>query len=701
VGETTSPVGVSKHGNVALILVDNPPVNALSRSVRRGVVGHLEALAADDGVGAIVIAGRGRSFSAGADIAEFGRPPEPPTFPDMLRAVAASSKPVIAALHGTTLGGGLELALFCHYRVAAHDAMVGLPEVKIGLVPGAGGTQTLPRAAGLETALEIITSGKPVSAWSLEGTAVFDELIEGPLIDGAIAFAEKILAGACGVKRISDVVLNKRADHDELFASWRAKVAKKYRGQQAPLLAVDSIENAVLLPFEDGLARERELFVACRESVQSRAMRYAFFAEREAGKVSGPAADLPAQDIGRVGIVGAGTMGAGIAICFADAGIPVRLLELSEEQLQRGLETIAGNYRRNVEQGRMDDSRAQACTGRIEGSCDYGVLADCDLVIEAAFESMQVKRDIFARLDRACAPHAILATNTSFLDIDRIAAVTTRPEQVVGMHFFSPAHIMRLLEVVRAGRTSEQVLKSAMDLGRRLGKIPVAVGLCYGFVGNRMYACYGREAQMLLLDGASPARVDDAMTSFGMAMGPLAVADLTGLDIGYRARRENPNPSTDPSYFRPADALVEAGRLGQKTGVGFYSYPEGSRRGVPDERVHSLIRAEAERLGVVQREIGEAEIQDRLIMALVNEGAKILEEGIARRASDIDVIWLNGYGFPRYRGGPMHYADTLGLDAVLAKIESFMKLAGDRYWTPAPLLIRLREEGKSFTGGNG
>ena len=452
----------------------------------------------------------------------------------------------------------------------------------------------------------------------------------------------------------------------------------------------------MLLPFEEGLDKEREMFVKCLESSQSRAMRHAFLAERQVKKVKGLAKDIPVQDINRVAIIGAGTMGTGIAMCFAGAGYTVSLLELAEENLQRGLATIEKNYQRSVDRGRITSEQAQACIDRIEGSCSYDDLAGVDLVIEAAFESMQVKREIFARLDRVCGAHAILATNTSFLDIDSIASVCSHPEKVVGMHFFSPANIMRLLEVVRTTETAPKTLKTVMEVGKRIGKISVAVGLCYGFVGNRMYASYGREAQMLLLEGASPRQIDQAIVSWGMAMGPLAVTDLTGIDIGYKARRENPNPPQDPLFFRPADIMVEAGRLGRKTGAGFYTYQADSRQGQPDGSVSTLIRKDAQRLGITQREISNREIQDRLILALVNEGANILAEGIAGRASDIDVIWLNGYGFPRFRGGPMYYADELGLDAVLSKIESFRKKLGDRYWKPAPLLTKLCEENKTL-----
>lgn len=690
-----SPVSIAKHGDIAVITIDNPPVNALSQAVRQGIADCLDGLENDTEVKAVVVACAGRTFVAGADISEFGKPPQEPHLPNVLRKLDQYHKPVIAALFGTALGGGLELALSCHYRVALKGTKVGLPEVNLGLIPGAGGTQLLPRIAGVATALEMITSGKPVAVEKVVEQGVVDQLVEGDLLQCALDYARTLLEQGKGPRPVSAIKLVKSADHDQLFSQWRARLEKRARGQIAPQHCVTSIENAVLLPFAEGLQKEREMFLACRSSPQSRAMRHAFFAERAAPKLTGLSSQVNALEVRRAGVIGAGTMGGAIAMCFAGAGIPVTLLETNEENLQRGIEAVRSQYRRSVERGRISEQQLTDYMGHIHGSCDYQDLADADLVVEAAFENMEVKAQIFSRLDQVCKVETVLASNTSYLDINQIAQSTGRPDRVLGMHFFSPANIMKLLEVVRADATDEQSLLTAMAVAKRIGKIAVAVGVCYGFVGNRMYSCYGREAQMLLLEGATPRQIDTAMESWGMAMGPLAVNDLSGIDIAYKARRENPNLPDDPCYFKPADTMVEAGRLGRKTAAGFYRYtPDGGEKTDAPEAI-GLIRAAAAKLAVAQRDdIDDEEIQQRLIYALINEGARILEEGIAARAGDIDVIWLNGYGFPRFRGGPMCYADEVGLGNVLATIKRFREQLGARYWEPSPLLERLCQEGK-------
>lgn len=685
--------------DIAVIHINNPPVNALSQAVRAGLIHCLEQAEQDETVHAIIIHCHGRTFIAGADISEFGKAPVEPHLPDVLAKIDGCAKPVVAALFGSVLGGGFEVALSCHYRVAVENTKLGLPEVTLGLIPGAGGTQLLPRVAGVELALEMITSGKPKTAQALVPVKVIDLLVEdqAQLLTKTLEYTEMLLATGKGVRPNSHISIDGSQFSANTFDVWRAKLAKKARGQIAPQCCIDSIENAVKLPFAQGMKKEREMFLKCRTSSQSNAMRHAFFAERAASKVT-LADNVTALPIKEVAIIGAGTMGGGIAMCFAKAGFSVKLLEMNEDNLTRGIQAIEQRFTQALKRGLMTEQQLSQCMANIQGTCDYQALANADLVVEAAFETMAVKKDIFSSLDKACKPSTILASNTSYLDIDEIAKATSRPEKVLGMHFFSPANIMKLLEVVRASATSDETLKTAMELGKSIGKITVAVGVCYGFVGNRMYACYGREANMLLLEGATPSQIDTAMQQWGMAMGPLAVNDMSGIDIAYKARRENANLPDDPLYFKAADVLVEAGRLGQKTNAGFYQYDGESKTKSEDNVANSLIADAAKQLGVTQRNrITDDEIQQRLIYALINEGANILDEGIANKASDIDAIWLNGYGFPRYYGGPMCYADEVGLDKVLATIKNFQQEFGDRYWQPAPLLERLVKEGKNLT----
>ncbi|MEM7284083.1 MAG: 3-hydroxyacyl-CoA dehydrogenase NAD-binding domain-containing protein, partial [Pseudomonadota bacterium] len=658
----TETVVFETHNDIAVIRIDNPPVNALSQSVRQGLLDSVSQLDENDKLTAAVLICSGRTFIAGADISEFGKEPLQPHLPDVLRAIGQCKKPIVAAMHGTVLGGGFETALACDYRVSFPNTKVGLPEVKLGLIPGAFGTQLLPRLAGVKTALDMVTSGRQVLVDSELGQTLVDEVILGSgydeLLEGALNFAQRI-AGQTNQRRwLADVVLEKEPDHEAVFAAYKQKMAKKKRGLIAAQHCVQSVENAVVLPFEQGAAEERRLFMECRESSQSQAMRHAFFAERKCAKVDGLDTSASALPVKQVGVIGAGTMGVGIAMCFAQAGMPVTLLEVDQDRVNAGLEKIQSNYERSVARGRITEEQSAAYYGRVRGTCNYDDLADVDLVIEAAFESMEVKNQIFSTLDKVCKPDTIFATNTSYLDIDAIATVTNRQDKVLGMHFFSPAHIMKLLEIVRAEQVSDQTLVTAIDVARKIGKVAVTVGVCYGFVGNRMYARYGAEAQNLLLEGATPELVDAAIREWGMAMGPFEVIDLTGLDIGYKARKHQPNLPDDPTYFALSTVFVEAGRLGQKSGSGFYSYGSGSKQ--PDQEAINLIRDTATKLGVKQIESDAREIQNRLIGALVDEGRAILKEGIAQQASDIDVIWLNGYGFPRHRGGPMWYGDEAG-----------------------------------------
>jgi len=702
----TSPVSLTTHNNIAIITIDNAPVNALSHAVRSGLFLCIETAEKDNNIKAVIIQCLGRTFIAGADISEFGKTPLEPHLPDVLAKIDGCSKPVVAALFGSVLGGGFEVALSCHYRVALKGTKVGLPEVTLGLIPGAGGTQLLPRIAGVELALEMITSGKPQLVDKLLSKGVVDALVEKPnenthdsLLNFAITFSETLIIENKEPRSTSKMSVGPVENSSELFDQWRAKLAKKARGQQAPQSCVTSIENAVNLPYEQGVVKEREMFVECRNSSQSRAMRHAFFAERTAAKLSlaKPSKEVVTPEINSVAIIGAGTMGGGIAMCFAKAGIAVKLLEMSQENLTRGINAIEERYTQALKRGLMSEQQLAQCMALIEGTCEYKDLANVDLVVEAAFETMAVKKEIFSMLDTVCKPETILASNTSYLDIDVIAQATNRPEKVLGMHFFSPANIMKLLEVVRAEQTDDSTLKTAMDLGKRIGKISVAVNVCYGFVGNRMYACYGREANMLLLEGASPSQIDTALQAWGMAMGPLAVNDMSGIDIAYKARQENTNLPDDPTYFCAANTMVEAGRLGQKTGAGFYLYDSETKRKVNDDSVLTSFKAQADKLGVTQRDnISDEEIQNRLIYALINEGANILDEGIAIRASDIDVIWLNGYGFPRYFGGPMCYANEIGLENVLNTIKGFQQQLGNQYWQPSALLEKLAKAGGKF-----
>jgi 3-hydroxyacyl-CoA dehydrogenase len=684
------------EGGICVITVDNPPVNALSTALRRGIRDAVRA-AQQDASEAILLRCAGRTFIAGADITEFGKPLEEPWLPELCNEIEASAKLVVAALHGTTLGGGFEVALSCHYRIALTSARIGFPEVSLGLIPGAGGTQRTPRLAGPRAALELIAAGKPIPAAEAAALGLVDRVVAGGLDAAALAYTRELIDARAAIRRAGD--LDAAAVDPDVYTAFRAELGKRARGQTAPQRIVTAVEAATL-PFAEGLARERELFEDSLQDPQSAALRHLFFAERKAAKISGLPPQTASRDVTCIGVVGAGTMGGGIAMSFANAGYPVTVVEVDDAALQRGLAVVDRNYAGSVARGKLDESGAAECRARIAGTTDYAGLADADLVVEAVFEDPAIKCDVFARLDAVCKPGAILATNTSYQDVDRIAAATSRPGDVLGLHFFSPAHIMKLLEVVRAAQTADDVLATCMALAKRIGKVPVMAGNAYGFIGNRMLRGYLREAQLCLLEGGTPEAIDAALTEFGFAMGPFAVADLAGIDVAWRARQALPESARgDPRAFRVADALVAMGRLGQKSGAGFYSYHTESRVGRADPAVLELAERTARELGIERQPLPTDEIVDRLVLALVNEGLSIVGDGIAQRPGDVDVVYVHGYGFPAWRGGPLHFGDSHGLQRVLARIRTFRDRFGAANWTPAPLLERLVAEGKTIELG--
>ena len=692
-------IQLTKENDIAVITINNPPVNALSPGVPEGISEALDQIALGDAVKAVVLIGGGRTFIAGADIKEFGKMTSGKTrgaglLPFLLK-IEDSKKPVVVAIHGTAFGGGLEVAMACHYRVAVASAQVGQPEVKLGIIPGAAGTQRLPRLAGVAKAVEMCTTGNPVKAAEALQFGIVDRIIEGDLLAGAIAFAREVAAKPAPKTRERNEKLGSPADNAPIFSAARETVAKKQRGLLAPVAAITAIEAATTLPFAEGCQVEQKLFVECLFSDQSKALIHVFFSEREVSKIPDIPKETPLIPIKSAAVVGAGTMGGGIAMVLANAGIPVLLKDADQAALDRGLATIQSNYANSVKRGRFTPQDAEERFKRIAPTLSYDDFAKADLVIEAVFEGMALKKEVFKELDRVCKPGAILASNTSTLNIDEIASATSRPASVIGTHFFSPANVMRLLEIVRGKATSKEVIATCMQLSKALGKIGVLVGNCRGFVGNRMFGPYRREAQFLVEEGASVAAVDRALADFGMAMGPLATGDLAGLDVGWRIRKEYRHLEK-PDTRQPLveDNLCELGRFGQKTGAGWYKYDE-QRRAMPDPAVDELIRKWVTEAKIPQRDVSAAEIVDRCVYALVNEGARILEEGYALRASDIDIIYLNGYGFPAYRGGPMWYADTVGLKQVLARISEFHRQHGE-IWQPAPLLVRLAEQGKTF-----
>jgi 3-hydroxyacyl-CoA dehydrogenase len=693
-------VTLEKRGPVGIILVDSPPVNALSHGVRQGLVDALAKALAETDVRAIVLVCKGRTFIAGADITEFGKPPVGPDIGEVIAAFDASEKPVVAAIHGTALGGGLEVALGCNYRVAVRDALCGLPEVKLGILPGAGGTQRLPRVVGFPKALEMIVGGSPIGAAEAKDVGLVDHLVgdgEGDLLTAAVAYAERV-AGQRPLPRARELTaqIEKARAIPGLFEKAKKDATARARGGEAPLRCVAAVKAALDLPFDEGMKEERRLFVEAVTSTESAALRHVFFAERLASKIPDVPATTPTLPIRRVAILGAGTMGGGIAMNFANAGISVILVDREQALVDKGLGIIAKNYASTVSKGRLSQADMDARMGRIAGATNWDGLAEVDLVIEAVFEEMGLKKEIFGRLDKICRKDAILATNTSTLDVDEIARSTSRPEQVIGLHFFSPANVMRLLEIVRGAKTSKTVIATSMKLAKEIGKVAVLVGVCPGFVGNRMVYALDREAQLLVQDGALPQQVDAVMTRFGFAMGPFAVGDLAGIDIGWRIRKALPKPPPGERYAGAVpDRLAEAGRFGQKTGAGVYRYEPGARAPVPDPAVEAIIVAVSKELGIERRPVRDEEILERCLYAMVDEGAKILDEGIALRASDIDTVYLLGYGFPPHRGGPMFYADTVGLAKVEARLREFVDAKG-KPWTPSALLQRLAREGGTF-----
>jgi 3-hydroxyacyl-CoA dehydrogenase len=693
-------VQFTQQGEIAVVTINNPPVNALSPGVPEGIAKAIEQIDKDDSVKAAVIIGGGKTFVSGADIKEFGKVTSGQKsrgegFKPLLLRIEDCRKPVVMAIHGNAFGGGLELAMAGHYRVAVRGAQVGQPEVKLGLIPGAAGTQRLPRLVGVAKAVEMCVGGNPVKAEDALPAGIIDRLIEGDLLTGAVAFAREIAGVPMRKTRERNEKLGSPEQNAPIFTAAREIARKKQRGMIAPLAAVDGIAAATKLPFEQGVEEEQKLFTKCLFSDQSKALIHVFFGEREVAKIPDVPKETPAIPVIRAAIVGAGTMGGGIAMVFANAGIPVLLKETDQAALDRGLANIQNNYANSVKRGRFTQQFVDERLKLIEPTLTYSDFAEADLVIEAVFEGMAVKKEVFGELDRVCKPGAILATNTSTLNIDEIASSTARLQSVVGTHFFSPANVMRLLEIVRGKATSKEVLATCMQLSKKIGKIGVLVGNCTGFVGNRMFHPYRREAQFLVEEGAGIEAVDAALYEFGMAMGPLATADLAGLDIGWRIRKEHRHLQK-AGIRQPIaeDRLCEMGRFGQKTGAGWYKYDQ-NRRPIPDPQVTALVRQWAAGANIAQREISSNEVVDRCIYALVNEGARILEQGYALRAVDIDIIYLNGYGFPAYRGGPMWYADTVGLKKVYQRICEFQKQHGE-LWTPAPLLQRLAEQNKTF-----
>jgi 3-hydroxyacyl-CoA dehydrogenase len=683
------------EGDIGVIGVDYPPVNALGQGVREGLVNCLRQGLEDDQAKALVVIGEGRTFPAGADIREFGKPPAGPALPDVINEYESSDKLVIAAIHGTALGGGLEVALGCDYRVALESAKVGLPEVKLGLLPGAGGTQRLPRLVGAKAALDMIVGGNPVKAKDAYKVGIVDEVVGGDLLEGALAYARKLVAENAPLRKIRDLDVKK--EEADLFTNYEKSIARKQRGFKAPFHCIKAVQAAVELPFDEGMKRERELFAELLVSPESRAQRHVFFAEREVAKVPGLPKDTAKRDVKSAAIIGAGTMGGGIAMNFANAGIPVKILEVKEDALERGIAVIRKNYENTAKKGRITQEQVEQRMALIQPTLSYDDLGDVDLVIEAVFENMDVKKAVFTELDRVCKPGAILATNTSTLDVNRIASFTKRPEDVVGMHFFSPANVMKLLENVRGEKTSDEVVATVMDLSRRIGKVGVLVGVCHGFVGNRMLHKRQAEAVQLVNEGANPAQVDKVLFDLGFPMGPFAMSDLAGMDVGYRIREELRKEDPDNAPPRNwTDDLVEQGRLGQKTQAGVFDYKEGDRTPVPSSEVDALIAKFREENGIQSRDISDQEILERCMYIMVNEGAKILEEGIAARPLDVDVIWIYGYGFPVYRGGVLFWADSVGLKTIYDKVSQIHQETGSDTWKPAALLEKLAKEGKGF-----
>jgi len=689
-------VNYNRENEIAYISVNSPPVNALSLPVRTGLQKAFQKFSADSEAKAAILICEGRTWIAGADITEFGKPPEDPWLPKIVEQMEDCEKIIVAAIHGTALGGGFETAMGCHYRCAVTTAMVGLPEVTLGLLAGATGTQRLPRLIGVKAALDAMVSGAPIPAKVAYEAGAIDELIEGDLREGATEYVKRLLAQGAKPVKVREIEIDTSDIGEHFFAEYRNGMARRTRGYFAPEQIVKCVEAAVSMPYREAVKKENELFMECMMSSHSVAQRHLFFADRACGKVLDVPKDTPIRAIKKVAIIGGGTMGGGIAMNFANAGIPVVLKEINEVALERGLEIIRSNYNATVTKGRMSADQMQDRLSIISGAIDYKDVGDCDLIVEAVFENMALKKEIFAELDKVAKPGAILASNTSTLDIDEIAKATSRPGDVIGWHFFAPANVMTLLEIVRGAATSKDVIATSMAMAKKIKKTAVLVGVCFGFVGNRMFFPYVREAQQMILEGVPPERIDQVAFDWGMAMGPNAVSDLSGLDVLEKVKSEWDERPKDPTLWAVGSKLVEMGRLGQKTKAGIFNY--AGRTAVPDEIVANVAQEEATRLGVKQlKSVTDEEIIERLMYSMINEGALILEEEIAMRSSDIDVVFVHGYGMPRYRGGPMRYGDTVGLAKVVQAMEKYRVRYGDTYWTPAPLLAKLAASGGSFS----
>lgn len=696
----SSVVTTALHGDVLVVNIDNPPVNALGAAVRQGLLAALQQAQADAAVAAVLLVGAGKAFIAGADIREFGKPPVPPALPEVCRAIEGSDKPVVAVLHGAALGGGLEVALSAHYRLALPAATVGLPEVNLGLLPGSGGTQRAPRLMGVQAATAMMLSGQHLKAQAALQAGLVDKLVEGADAQAAgLAYVRELLAAKAPVRRTRDLAIAEPQAALAWLEEQKAETAKKARGLFSPLKIIECVQAAVQLPFDEGLARERALFIECLDSPQRAGLIHAFFAEREVAKVPEAQAAQP-RPVASIAVIGGGTMGAGIAVAALDAGLPVTMIERDAESIARGRANVEKVYNGLVAKGRMTEAAKAAVMARYTGSTNYADIAQVDLVIEAVFEDIEVKKAVFRELDRVCRPGAVLATNTSYLDIDAIAASTSRPQDVIGLHFFSPANIMKLLEIVVPAKVAADVVATAFELAKKLKKVPVRAGVCDGFIGNRILAVYKQAADYLMEDGASPYEIDAAVRGFGFAMGPCQVTDLAGGDIGWATRKRRA-ATRDPKarYVEIADRICERGWFGQKTGRGFYLYPEGARVGQPDPEVLAIVDSERAKKGITPRSFSADDIMRRYMAAMVNEGAKVVAEGIALRPLDVDVTFVAGYGFPRHRGGPMKWADMTGLPKVLADIQAFAK-EDPLFWNPAPLLEQLVAEGRNFDSLN-
>lgn len=696
----SSVVTTALHGDVLVVTIDNPPVNALGAAVRQGLLAAMQQAQADAAVAAVLLMGAGKAFIAGADIREFGKPPVPPALPEVCRAIEGSDKPVVAVLHGAALGGGLEVAMSAHYRLALPAATLGLPEVNLGLLPGSGGTQRAPRLMGVQAATAMMLSGQHLKAQAALQAGLVDKLVEGADAQAAgLAYVRELLAAKAPVRRTRDLAIAEPQAALAWLEEQKTETAKKARGLFSPLKIIECVQAAVQLPFDEGLARERALFIECLDSPQRAGLIHAFFAEREVAKVPEAQAAQP-RPVASIAVIGGGTMGAGIAVAALDAGLPVTMIERDAESLARGRANVEKVYNGLVAKGRMTDAAKAAVMARYTGSTHYADIAQVDLVIEAVFEDIEVKKAVFRELDRVCKPGAVLATNTSYLDIDAIAASTSRPQDVIGLHFFSPANIMKLLEIVVPAKVAADVVATAFELAKKLKKVPVRAGVCDGFIGNRILAVYKQAADYLMEDGASPYEIDAAVRGFGFAMGPFQVTDLAGGDIGWATRKRRA-ATRDPKarYVEIADRICERGWFGQKTGRGFYLYPDGARVGQPDPEVLAIVDSERAKKGITPRSFTAEEIMRRYMAAMVNEGAKVVAEGIALRPLDVDVTFVAGYGFPRHRGGPMKWADMTGLPKVLADIQAFAK-EDPLFWKPAPLLEQLVAEGRNFDSLN-